>query len=592
MCNFCIAQTKFLATISPAQAGIDEYITLKLTVENGQDVKQINPPSLIDFNVLSGPNQETSMNSINGVVTQSISLSYILQPKKAGNFTIANSTAIIGNKTFKSNAVKIVVSNKKSSNKGNPTNSSPFAALDIFDEPKPKAAYEDYILRKGETVQDKVNKNMQLQLQTDKRSCYVGEPIIATYKLYTRLQSESNLSKNPSFNGFSVIDMMDGNSQSPYNTEKINGREYNTYLIRKAQLYPLQAGSIELEVATLDNKITFVQYENGSANNATTITENVSLSSKPTIIVVKPLPEKNKPADFDGAVGSFNIEAAVEKPNFSTDETGKLLITVSGEGNMQLLTTPEIVWQTGFEAFDTKVTDNVNNRTIPLSGSKIFEMPFAISKEGNYVIPKINFSFFDPKTEMYKSISTKEIPIVVTKGLGVSERVKALETKKPATSFSTSWIVIIAFALVFTFLLFLFTKKKSKGTEKQAIKIEEKEEVKNPIAEAIASNKNWLEKTSLCLHQENCIDFYALLNTELKFYLATRYTLSEGIVDSTILMKEMDKAGVNNNAILQTQQLLQDIEWQLYTPFERNEKLQEMYARAQTIIQLHNMPTA
>lgn len=65
----------------------------------------------------------------------------------------------------------------------------------MFDEPTPQKQYEDYVLQKGETIPEKVNKNMQLKLQTNKNTCFVGEPIVATYKLYTRLKSESSLTK-------------------------------------------------------------------------------------------------------------------------------------------------------------------------------------------------------------------------------------------------------------------------------------------------------------------------------------------------------------------------------------------------------------
>ena len=78
---FAGAQAKFTATVSPEQAGRDEYVTLKFTVANGSNIKQITPPSFSDFSVVSGPNQETEMNSVNGMISQYVSLSYVLLPK-------------------------------------------------------------------------------------------------------------------------------------------------------------------------------------------------------------------------------------------------------------------------------------------------------------------------------------------------------------------------------------------------------------------------------------------------------------------------------------------------------------------------------
>jgi hypothetical protein len=526
ICKISISQTKFYASATPAKAGIDEYITYTLTIENGKSVEQINHPEFSDFVTVSGPNQFSSQTNRNGVVTQSVSLSYILQPKKSGNFNIGASTATIEGKNYKSNTVSISVSNKKSSTK-NPsaTNQSPFAAFDLFDEPKPQKRFEDYILRNGETVQENVSRNMQLRLQTDKTSCYVGEPILATYKLFTRLQSESNVSKNPSFNGFSVVDMLPQIDQNPYNHESLNGREYNVYTIRKAQLYPLQSGAIELEPATLDNKITFVKNENG---NNTMFEESVSLTSKPVTIQVKPLPETGKPENFTEAVGNFSIDASVEKNNFSTNETGKLLITISGKGNMQLLTIPEIEWPGNVEIYETKITDNINNSTIPISGSKTFEIPFTIADTGSHNIPAIKLSFFDPATGSYKMVSTKSILLSIFKGIGNVASSVALPSKKakPVSLlnklFASRWLVILLLAsIIIVGFIFWVTKEKKK--EKQIVLEEiKKEEVKINTPVYLSPNINYLEKTENCLMKDDCIDFYSLLSKKIliaKHYL-------------------------------------------------------------------------
>src|SRR5215472_8036215 len=109
----------------------------------------------------------------------------------------------------------------------------------------PGEAEKDYVLRPGENVKEKIRKNLFVKVQVDKNSCYVGEPIVATYKLYTRLSSESRFTKRPSLNGFSVYDMVDPSSE-PVSVDKLNGKEYAVHIIRKTQLIPLQAGSIDM----------------------------------------------------------------------------------------------------------------------------------------------------------------------------------------------------------------------------------------------------------------------------------------------------------------------------------------------------------
>ncbi len=583
-----MAQTKFIASISPENAAKDEYITLKLKVENGKNVQKITPPNFKDFVVISGPNQEQSMVDNNGDVTMSISLTYILKAKKPGEYVFNNITALVDGQTYKSNNIKLKVSNREAGAKQQQQNTNPLSVIDLFEEPKQQNQFTDYILRKGETVPDKVAKNMQLKLQTDKTSCYVGEPIVATYKLFTRLPTESSISKNPSFNGFSVIDLQEQVDPFSNKQEVLNGREYNTYTLRKTQLYPLQAGATELESASLENKITFVKYESGSGNDGSAFNENVLLSSKPITINVKPLPDAGKPELFGGAVGDFDFEVSVAKSNFSTDENGVLRIIISGKGNMHLLTLPEIQWEPSFEAFEPKITDNLNNNTIPISGSKIFEIPFAVSKEGTFKIPALSFSFFNPVTASYKTITSKEIPLTITKGTGKKVNYNTPTIKKDkniiSTIFEKRWLLISIIAFVIMTGLFFWQKKEKKNNLK-AINETLKAEPEIFIPTPISLNKNYLEKTSQCLHTDDCIDFYRLLNQELKNFLSDRLIIGKENVNTKTLSNEMDKAGISNYLSLQTSQLLQEIEWQLYTPFERNEKMYEYYAKAQTLIQ-------
>ena len=593
------AQTKFTATATPSSAGIDEYITLSLRVANGTNVQKISPPVLKDFNIVSGPNTTTEQNTINGETSLYITLSYVLLAQKTGSFKIPAATALIDGRTFKSNSITIVISKNKSAvssqnNNGSASIQSILSGSDPFYEPQAQTTFSDYILRKGENIQKKVNDNMQLRLQTDKNSCYVGEALLATYKLYTRLKSESNLSKNPSFNGFSVIEMLQPNDALGFTNEKLNGKFYNVYIIRKAQLYPLQAGPIEVESATLDNKISFVKYSGSNGNNYTIdpnalITETVALSSKPIIINVKALPEAGKPENFKGAVGNFTLEAALQKNKFESNETEKLFVTVTGMGNMHLLTLPDIKWPPGFEVFETKISDNTDNKTVPISGSKTFEIPFAVSKEGSYMIPSITLSFFDPITKSYKSSSTKSISFNIYQAkknlTAIDGRVIKEQKLSPVENLLKHKGIIFLFAigLIMAGLIFWNTK------DKKIISKETKTVVPNPENVRITNfdaSVNPLTKTEDCLFKNDCSNFYNILNDELKYFLSLNFNISIEELTNKRLAIVMDKAGISNSVILQTQELIKEIEWQLYTPFERNEELNIIYAKAQNLVQI------
>jgi hypothetical protein len=593
--GFVHAQIKFSATASPENAGKDEYVTLRFTADNAQAIEKFALPELRNFIVVSGPNQESGMTSINGDVKQYIALSYILQPKAKGRIQIGAATAIIGGKVYKSNIVTITVSNTTGRGNNN-RQQNLMPPFDPFEQQQTAAQFQDYILRKGENVPEKVSKNMQLRLQTDKTTVWEGQPVLAAYKLYTRLKSESSLTKNPSFNGFSVVDIPqnDGNS---YSREMLNGREYNVYTIRKAQLYPLQSGSFELESATLENKIQFIKYSGMTPGGGLKIdpdalvTENVSLTSKPVTIIVKPLPEAGKPVSFKGAVGNFNIEAAPEKTTFTADETGKLIISINGKGNMQLLTAPEVQWPGEFEVYDTKSADNTDNTTIPISGSKTFEIPFTVKQPGNYKTPEIIFSYFDPSTANYKTVTAPPVSFTVLKAVAKTAENFAVGKKNQESFlnkfFAHRYFIILFLAGMFIFGLIIFVSRGNKNDKK--INADTYKQDIIPDYTMLKSNgQNPLAKTEACLQMEECVDFYKVLSDELKTYFSQRFGLHILAVNAKTISNAMDKEAINNETSLQAQQLFYDIDRQLYTPFEYNNSLREMYARAQTVIQMIN----
>jgi hypothetical protein len=539
--NVTVAQVKYKASISPTQINKDEYTTLRLEIENGNNIQKLNPPSLKEFKVLSGPNQETGMSTINGVSKVYMAISYILQPKHAGKFTLDESSVIVAGKQYKSGPLQLSVKNETGKTRSGQA-ATPFSNPFLDPSPAETAPVEkftDYILKKGENIPEKVSKNMQLRLQTNKTTCYVGEPIVATYKLYTRLKSESKMTKAPSFNGFSVIDLMRPD-ESEESIEKLNGREYNVYTVRKSQLYPLQDGDIELESTTLDNRIVFIKDGAGAERNVegffkgyaidpdALINQTVSLSSKPVTITVKPLPLQGKPAGFKGAVGKFEITAELERNEFGLNESGNLLVTISGAGNLQMITAPEIVWPSGIQSFDAKVQEDFDQKAVPLTGRKTFAIPFTVNGTGKYSIPVIRLSYFDPVTATYKTDSTKPISLNVIKGsTNPVYDLDTLSQKKPESIskqiFShREWIVAVI-ALLMLGGLYTWSRTDRKAKLKRiALEKKQLEEATAAMPEKIQLEtvaekpQNPLYKTEECLNSTDCTDFYTLLNTEFK----------------------------------------------------------------------------
>ena len=606
------AQIHFTATVSPASIGKNETAELKFIIENASEANNFIAPSLKDFIILSGPNQESGMENNNGVTKQYIALAYIIKPRTKGNFTIGPALAKVDGKPIKTNTIKLKVTNATSST-NQQNNNMPFGGLSgFFDEPvireKPN---KDFILKEGENIADKIKKNIFLKVLVDKTSCYIGEPIVVAYKLYSRLKSESSITKNPYLNGFSVIDLIQAGTTA-YNIEKINGREYNVYTLRKAQLYPLQSGTMEVEIAEVENTIHFIKeayLKSHAANIDDAINgmpaeamqeEKITLQTKPVTINVKPLPDTNKPVSFRGAVGNFKIEAAVEKDIFSTDESGKLQIIISGDGNMELMNAPEVNFPDSIESFDPTIVEALNKQAVPVSGQKSYVYNFNIKNAGRFTIPAIEYSFFDTHLGKYSTITTAPIAIVVTKGLGKASRplikaeIKNNKNNFLTTTFNNLYLLIFPVIVFFIGLFFWFKKKGKKKTipnlatkektlaAKSVLKYQPLEKI---IIETPLPYINPLAATKEMLNKQDSRGFYETLNRELKVFFSKQLNITEILIDRKSIAIALDKKKTALNISLQIDQLLQQIEWQLYTPFSEEDKMEEIYQEACSIIE-------
>jgi hypothetical protein len=434
-------QVKFTTVVSSQDVGKSDYLQVEFVVENAKQIDDLTPADFPGFRVVQGPIQSSGMSIVNGNMSQYKALSFVLEPTKTGRFTIGGASATVDGKQMRSNPVTINVhpGGSGNANAAPAPSTSPFGGNPFFQPsmpdpfgPEPGEVDRDYVLKPGENVKEKIKKNLFLKVQVSKNTCYVGEPIVATYKLYSRLSSESRVTKRPSLNGFSVYDMIDP-SQDAVSVEKLNGKSFTVHTIRKTQLIPFQAGSIDLDPCEVDNTVHFVKgpARGGAGRSGNTIRdlldqmtdesnlgpevdENITLDTKPVTITVKPLPEENKPLSFNGAVGNFSVEASLNNKTIAADDEATLHVVVKGKGNLPVITAPVVDWPDGVQAFDPTAKEDVNKTVAPMSGSKSFDFVFTPHAAGHYTIPSVNFPYFDPATQTYKTVGTQPLDLQVT----------------------------------------------------------------------------------------------------------------------------------------------------------------------------------
>lgn len=393
----------FVASVSENQVSESDRFEVTFTFEgkNINALKNFSAPSFKDFRVLSGPNQSTSMQIINGVSSSSLALSYILMPTGIGTFTIGSASIQSEGQTYTTEPLKITV---------------------VKGAPKSK---DD----KGTSVSnEEIAKNLFIRASIDKNKVYQGEQVTVTYKLYTRLNIAAQMSvdKLPQYQGFWAEEITTPNNIA-FTTEVVDGKQYRVGLLKRAALFPSQFG--KLEVTPLELTIPVQVEKKKKSNNMWDDffgdpfgrAEIIQYSAKSNTLKVDvmPLPENNKPASFNGAVGKFDFTASLDKSTTKTNEPISLKLKISGTGNIKLLDFPQFELPNGVEKYDPKVNEQIN-RTGVISGFKEGEYLLIPRIAGSREIPPIEFSYFDPVKRSYQTIKSKSFNIKIEQGQNIS----------------------------------------------------------------------------------------------------------------------------------------------------------------------------
>lgn len=439
-------------------------------------------PDFRPFRLVSGP--DIYGNELNGTAPSTKNYVFTLVALKSGKYKIPGAVFKYEGKQVKSNEVLVEILSRD-------------MAAKLF---KQDASSIDYMLRPGENPREKIKENLFVKVSVNKKSCYVGEPVLATFKLYSRLQSKSDIIKNPGFYGFTVFDMVNLQDKM-VTTERINGLLFDVHTIRKVQLYPLQAGSFMIDAMQIKNRVEFSRSAVtkkaeqeisegllGAGEEAppegTEVVES-EMSTVPVSVLVKPVPEKNKPESFAGAAGRFSITASLLKNNLSKNEEGVLELTVRGKGNFIQLDAPVIKWPAGMEGFDPVVRDSLDKTTLPLSGSRTFRYTFVSSIPGKYQLPPISFSFFDTDSNQFKTIAAANLPVEIVNKQNSTTLIQEKKTSISSDSEKAArTALIVVFLLVLGVLLYWAIRKKEKPvivTEKEKPALPDVVQVLEPV---------------------------------------------------------------------------------------------------------------
>lgn len=553
-------------------------------------------PKFNGFNILSGPNQSTSMQIVNGNMSSSITYSYILQGAQMGTYTIKGAKIEVNGKVFTSNDVQVTVVKNKS---------QPQASNQPQNQPQQQQQRQQQQSNKqqNQISSTELNENLFIKVFSNKTKVFIGEEIIVTYKVYTRVNIVNNgINKLPDFTGFWAQDI-ESAKQGRLEQTTYKGVPFNVATIKQTALVPQKSGKLEIDPLVMDVVVRikdnnrprsiFDQFFGGFKDI------NYKISSNKIVIESMPLPNNGKPKDFTGAIGKFNISSQIDKDSLEANDAINFKVTYSGTGNIKFVQAPKINFPPDFEVYDPKASEKVNVNASGISGNKTFEYLIIPRHEGKFTIPAINFSYFDITSKSYKTLNTKPFSIQVGKSNNTDEatayrtlkkeeikllgkdirfiktNLQELEEKKSSLFNSPIHYLGIGFPSLALILFLIFAKTKQKSNSELL-------DAKSKKAAKLAAKK--LKDAQQELKSGNKEAFYEKLLQGLYDYFSDKLSIAIADLSAETIEKSLKKYNAPQELIDETKEVISICEMARFAPVSTiNEE--QTFSKANILIQ-------
>ena len=400
-----------ISVSAPSHVAAGENFRVAYTI-NTSDVEEFRMGGVQDgLEVIAGPytSSQSSYQMINGHTSSSssVTITYTLYAAKNGSFTIGASHALVGGKRLSSRPVKIQVSGHAQRTNGAPN----MHGQDSYDQPRMRSA--------GSAIS---GSDLFIKVSASKKRVHEQEPILLTYKVYTQVELTQLEGKMPDLKGFHTQEVPLP-QQKTFHTETVNGRPYKCVTWSQYVMYPQMTGSLEIPSITFKGIVVqqnrnvdpMEAFFNGGSGY---VEVKKDIKAPGITLQVDPLPQR--PANFSGGVGKFNISASLDKKEVKAGEPITLRVVVGGIGNLKLLKQPVVNFPKDFDKYDAKVTDKTRLTANGVEGNMVYDFLAVPRNQGSYTIPSVELTYYDTSKNAYKTIKTQPFKVEVEKGDGTS----------------------------------------------------------------------------------------------------------------------------------------------------------------------------
>jgi len=568
------------ASVDKTELSLDDHLSLSVVIE-GSNIGSLPDPELPDLSGFSIVNsyQGSNFSWINGKISVSKTIKYILRPETVGKLTIGAIKLSHDGKTYKTEPISVVVSRSAPQGRSSPAPSSPFSPRQPSRPLSPPSPWPADPWAEEEEERP-ARGNIFITQTVNKHKVYVGEQVILTFSFFRRIDLWQSPTYQPSpLEGFWVVEL-----DTPERAEikTIDGLPYRVQEIKKA-LFPIRAGKYTIGPATLT-------YQTGFFSPPR------RLKTEPISIEVIPLPEEGKPANFSGAVGKFTLSAQVDTPKGIQNEPITLNVKIKGVGYIEGLPEPELSHLEGFQKYDTTTTQNLIKQN-ELRGEKCFDFLLIPRLAGNLQIPSLHFSFFNPEDGRYHTLSTDPILVSIAPaaagesataaaGSGSSfgssgglrgskqevrpsrmdiryiKEIEAKSLKKGLFLFRNKvFLSFLPAPLLLLIVCFLLDRRmrKFQSDQRYARLRRAGRLARKKLAEAVRHDKRGEEK-----------EFYAAVSKSLTEYVADKLNLQAAGLTSQQMIEQLSALGVTEEVLTRLQHCLDECDYARFAPATSN----------------------
>ena len=548
----------------------------RLTFTVNAEAKDLRIQEMPDFEVLMGPSQSTSYSStfINGKSSSetTVTFTYVLMPKKEGTFNIAPATVKVNGANYTSNGLAIKVLPPDEASKQEVENTEASGTIS--------------------------NDRLFVKMDVAKRNVYEQEGFLVTFKVYSLENFSITNLKYPEFEGF-LVQEVDLPQEKQLTLENYNGRNYQSAVMRQVILYPQRSGEITIGSGRYDALVRVRMRQGGGGSIFDSFFDSFRdvskiLTTAPVTINVKPLPA-GKPASFSGAVGSFSMTSEISSNSVKADEAVTVKVKITGNGNVKLVKNPEVTFPNDFDVYDPKVDNNIKTTTAGVSGTKTIEYMAIPRYGGDFEIPAIAFSYFDIKSETYKTITSEPYKLHVEKSEGgdgsapvvsnftnresvryLGQDIHYLKTKGFSFIETGEDIFFGSFSYYLCYLLpailfivfFIVYRKKVKENADIA-------RVRTKKANKMAVKR--LKNAGKLMQANKKEEFYEEVLRALWGYLSDKLSIPQSDLTKDNVEVELTKYGVDEALMKEFMDILNTCEFARYAPSQASDAMDKLY---------------